>query len=125
MGGGGPVVWIVSTQHWPRALLRAELIERGFDAAGHASLAHALAALRHPYVPRPRLIVLELRGLAAGPDQLEALARSDVPVLLLGGAIELAAGWVAGLEWAAVIRRPFSIGAVADRVEELLGASGG
>ena len=124
MGGRCRAVWIVNAQHWPRALLRAELIERGFEAAGHASLAHALAALRHPYVPQPHLVVLELRGLTIKRDELDTLVRSDVPVVLLGGAVELAAGWVAEFEWAAVMRRPFSIGAVADRVEGLLGVSG-
>src|SRR5215471_17474158 len=28
------VVWIIDAEQWPRALLRAELIERGFDAVG-------------------------------------------------------------------------------------------
>jgi hypothetical protein len=29
-----PVVWIIDPDQWPRAMLRAELIERGVDAVG-------------------------------------------------------------------------------------------
>src|SRR5689334_9573424 len=38
-----PVVWIVDAEHWPRAYLRAELIERGYDAVGFVGVREALA----------------------------------------------------------------------------------
>ena len=37
-----PVVWIVDADHWPRAELRALLIERGYDAIGFESLVDAV-----------------------------------------------------------------------------------
>jgi hypothetical protein len=114
-----PVVWIIDSQQWPRAYLRGELIERGWDAVGLVSLEHALVALGLPRYPRPQIIVIELKGLDAARDKLDILFRLGVPVVVLGGAVELNQEWVAEFDWAAVIRRPFTIGSVADTVEEL------
>jgi hypothetical protein len=36
-----PVVWIIDAEQWPRALLRAELIEAGYEAIGFVRLALA------------------------------------------------------------------------------------
>jgi AmiR/NasT family two-component response regulator len=116
-----PVIWIIDNQQWPRAYLRAELIERGFEAVGFIELAHALAALHHPYYTKPCLIVLELRGLSHKHDELHALAQIAIPIIALGGAVELNAEWAKQFEWAAVLQRPFTIGNVADLVEELVG----
>jgi hypothetical protein len=116
-----PVIWIIDSQQWPRAYLRAELIERGFEAVGFIELAHALTALYHPYSAKPRLIVLELRGLSHKHDELDALAQIAIPIIALGGTVELNQEWIKQFEWAAVLRRPFTIGNVADVVEELVG----
>ena len=32
------VVWIIDVDQWPRAMLRAELIERGYDAVGYVTV---------------------------------------------------------------------------------------
>ena len=114
-----PVVWIIGRRQWPRALLRTELIERGFEAVGYMELSHALAALRHPNVLKPSLIVLELFGLSFGRDELEALVRFEVPTVLLGGAMQLSRPFIGELEWAAVMKRPFTVGDVADLVERI------
>lgn len=116
-----PVIWIIDSQQWPRAYLRAELIERGFEAVGFIELAHALAVLHHPYYAKPCLIVLEFRGLSHKHDELDALAQIVIPIIALGGAVELNAEWVKQFERAAVLRRPFTIGKIADAVEELVG----
>ena len=43
-----PVVWIIDWEQWPRANLRALLLDRGFDAIGFRELEEAekAAALR-------------------------------------------------------------------------------
>ena len=116
-----PVIWIISNQQWPRAYLRAELIERGFDAIGFIELADALAAILRSEYERPRLIVLELRGLPLKSNELYALERLTIPTIALGGAVELAEKLVKEFKWAAVMPRPFTLGDVADMVENLLG----
>lgn len=113
-----PSVWIISRQHWPRALLRAELIGRGYQAVGFFSMADALQTLGLLQLDRPALIVVELRDLEYTPDDLAALEIAGIPVILLGGAIELANPAVSERTWDAVIARPFTIGVVADRVEK-------
>lgn len=114
-----PVVWIIDSQQWPRALLRAELIERGFDAVGFLGVEGALTDLQRLFIAKPQVIVLELRDLLLGKDQAERLASVGIPVILLGGAVELNREWIRGLKWAAVLRRPVTLGAVADEVEGL------
>ncbi|HVV49056.1 MAG TPA: hypothetical protein VHO06_05320 [Polyangia bacterium] len=118
----GARIWIVDAEHWPRAYLRAELIERGFDAVGFVAVDDALAALALGR-PRPRLAVVDLRGQPSDPRRLAPLLRFGFPVVAVGGAAE----WAAARHhpWAAFLRRPLTIGAVADEVERRLAAAPG
>jgi hypothetical protein len=116
-----PVIWIIDRQQWPRAYLRAELMERGFDAMGFIELPQAIAAINDSNNHKPRLIVLELHDLSFTQHELGTLAHTGIPTIALGGAVELNEEWVRNFKWAAVMRRPFTIGKVADLVEELLG----
>lgn len=118
-----PVIWIIDSQQWPRANLRAELIERDFEAVGFSEFAHALAALYDSHSVKPRIIVLELVGLPVKKDELDVLTRTGIPVILLGGATELNGPLIRESKWAAVLQRPFTIGKVADLAEELIGRS--
>jgi DNA-binding NtrC family response regulator len=111
------VVWIVDREHWPRACLRAELIERGYDAVGFLELDQAMAAIRAPDLHKPRVIVLELRDQVLTPSALESLADSKIPVIALTGAQELNNPLVRDFAWASVLSRPFALGNVADAVE--------
>ena len=114
-----PLVWIIDSEQWPRACLRAELIERGYDAVGYLDVGEALADAV-PGRPHPRLLVLELRGQALDPARLDALAGIGVPVLVLGSALDLAEPVVRDQRWTHVLRRPVSLGEVADWVEMLV-----
>jgi hypothetical protein len=116
----GPAIWIVSAQHWPRAYLRAELIERGFDAVGYANLSTALAALDTPGAALPALIVLELCDLSLTRNESDVLAQANIPVVLLGGAAELRSDLVEGFARAATLQRPYTVGQVADLLQNLM-----
>ncbi len=113
-----PVIWIIDSQQWPRAYLRAELIERGFDVVGFVELGEALAAFNDPEYVTPRLIVLELQRQSITKTDLEVLALFGIPAVALGGAAELSEERVKSFKWAALMQRPFTIGKVADVVEE-------
>jgi DNA-binding response OmpR family regulator len=115
-----PRIWLIDAEHWPRSLLRAELIERGCDAVGYASAGDAAVALRSGTPPVPDIIVLELRGQSMCPDLLAALTEPGIPIVILGGAVELDNPLLVGKPWGAVFRRPFTIGAVADEIVALL-----
>ena len=56
-------VWIVSADQWPRAYLRAELIERGYDAVGFVTMKDALIRLMLARSRRPALLVVVPLGL--------------------------------------------------------------
>ena len=113
-----PVIWIISAEMWPRACLRAELIERGFDAVGFAGLADALAALSAPGATPPVVIALDLCDLLLTGEDLSALTRTGTPVVLLVGALDLASERFSRGAWARILPRPFTIGQAADAVRD-------
>ena len=115
-----PLIWIIDNQQWPRAYLRAELIERGFEAVGYTDLASAVASLGHS--PRFRLsaLVLELRDQTVETRLLDVMMKTGIPVILLVGLVEANEPVVKQYDWAAVMKRPTSIGAIADKVQELV-----
>ena len=106
------VIWIIDGEHWPRALLRAELIERGFDAVGFETVRDAIDQL--PWRP-PDAIVIELRG----QPHAERLLEIGVPVVVTGGIPEI--NELPALPFTAVIPRPVSLGEIADRVAVAIG----
>jgi hypothetical protein len=121
------VVWLVDADHWPRASLRAELIERGYDAVGFEHLEDALTRLVHPGVEPPRLLLIDVEGQHATVRQLELLARKHFFLVLTGGKVALAApmwdahGLGSGtIRPAIVLPRPISIGELANAVGSLL-----
>ena len=75
------VVWIIDAEHWPRALLRAELIERGYDAAGFVTVDDAERAIPARW---PDAIVIELRTVSR--NEAERLMGTSVPVIAIAGA---------------------------------------
>jgi hypothetical protein len=99
-------IWIVDSEQWPRALLRAELIERGFDAVGYMRAADAVPT-RFPDV-----IVVELRGVSR--NEVADLFEPGVPVIGIAGLPE--PEWIREFEWGALLRRPVSIGEIAEAV---------
>src|SRR5947209_20330994 len=103
------IVWIIDSEQWPRALLRAELIELGFDAPGFLTLGDAFAAGPSRL---PDVIVVEARGQALTPERVARLFDLRVPVLLIGGALELNEPWLRHFPWAAILQRPISLGAI-------------
>ena len=103
------VVWIIDGEQWPRALLRAELLERGYDAVGYLTVRDAIDALP---LRAPDAIVVDLRGQPL--PLVSRLLAIGAPVLVIGGAVELNDLPEGG--WAAVLRRPVSIGDIADRI---------
>jgi hypothetical protein len=113
------VVWVIDAEQWPRACLRAELMERGFDAIGFEGVCQALSALDHGLYERPFAMVIDLHHLALQSNEKHRLARIATPKILLGGGVELNETWVKEADWAGVLRRPFTIGQVADAVEGL------
>jgi DNA-binding response OmpR family regulator len=108
-----PRVWIVNADHWPRAYLRAELIERGYDATGFEDLKDAVIRLGLR-APRPELLVVEAPTGELPMGLRQFLAAQNVPVLAVVAA---------GAETRALdldiepLRRPLTIGAIADAVE--------
>jgi hypothetical protein len=116
----GPVVWIVDSEQWPRACLRAELIERGYDAHGFLTINDALDALRRGVSPKPEALVLELRGQDCTPQLIESIRNLGAPTILLGGGSELNDPEIAKRQWDGILKRPFSLGTVADLVEKLV-----
>lgn len=117
--GTRPIVWIIAGHQWLRACLRAELLERGFEALGYTEIRQALRALCNDWLARPQIIVLDLCDQCFSRYQLEILTGTGIPILVLGGALDLSEPVVQEMRWAGIMKRPFFISAVLDRIEQL------
>ena len=94
-------------------MLRAELIERGLDAVGYVTAADALRQLG---ARLPDAIVVDLRDATRGP--VAQLFQIGVPVIGVAGMPEPA--WLNAYKWGALLRRPISLGEIADRTVSFL-----
>src|SRR5262245_38916932 len=115
-----PVLWIIDSEQWPRACLRAELIERGYDPYGFITVGDAFDSLMRGASPAPKSIVLESRGQNLTHESLEVLHDLRIPTIVLGGNAELSDALLQELKWAIVIKRPVSLGHIADAVERVV-----
>jgi hypothetical protein len=104
-----PVVWIIDPDQWPRAMLRAELIERGVDAVGYLRPAEAVAHLGARF---PDLIVVDVRDMTR--EEIAELFKVGMPVIGVVGIPE--PPWLADFNWAVLLRRPVTIGEIANAV---------
>jgi hypothetical protein len=118
-----PVLWVVDSEQWPRACLRAELIERGYDPYGFILLEDALDYLSTGRSPKPEALILELRGQNLTNRSLQTLEDLAIPTIVFGGRTDLNDPLVQNRKWNVVFRRPFSLGEVADVVERIVPAS--
>jgi len=120
VGGAPPRVILAMPDHWPRSLLRAELRERGYDAVGTTDLVGALGIPAGDPGRGPVRLLLVDHSILAGPGDLllfRLRARhGDPPVVLLASA----AGPTGAGPWVQVLRRPASIGEIADAVAALV-----
>ena len=108
-----PVVWVIDNEQWPRACLRAELIERGYDVYGFTNIDDALR------FPRPDVIVLELRGQNLSDDSIARVSDLQIPTIVLGGNMELNEPAILQTNWNLVLKRPVSLGTIADAVQKI------
>jgi hypothetical protein len=115
-----PVVWIVGVEHWPRACLRAELIERGYDAIGFETIGAVLLELARARAVPPRLLIVDLAGQDFAGGQLAALARTRRPIVGIAGAVERDQEVVRRFAWSALFVRPVSLGVIAHVAERTL-----
>jgi len=110
----GPRAMLVMPEHWSCVLLRATLVERGWDAACLTSLRGALFSGR----PAPRVVLVDVDSIGERDKSL-ALALDGVavrPRLVL-----LAHAFTSPLppgHWDRVLRRPVAIDALADAILE-------
>jgi hypothetical protein len=112
-----PRVLLILPDHWPRALLRAQLREEGYDAIGARSVEEAL--VYRPEVPERgpvRLVLVDADAMGEG-GLADLLARHGNPpgALLAHAGQEVPPG-----SWVRVIRRPASIADLARAAGELV-----
>src|SRR5260370_10079452 len=99
-----PRILVVSAEQWPRALLRAQLREAGYDAIGASALSRALRHPPHHAERGPvRLVVADSAAAAADPETL-TLARRRYPAVAF--VLIHPAGPVPPGPWAATLQPP-------------------
>jgi hypothetical protein len=107
-------------EHWPRALLRAELIERGYDVVGTPDLATALLVRPVEKDRGPVGVIVIDQDVMVEPqnrlfDLLAFRHRNPRLVLLARAQLETPPG-----AWDRIVRRPALIGEIASAVEQAL-----
>jgi DNA-binding response OmpR family regulator len=114
-----PRIVIVIPGQWPRALLRAELRERGYDAVGAASLAEALVYPAREEGRGPvALLVVDATALGEEGGELlgRLVARHQDPLrMLITPSRDRPPG-----DWTAVLRRPLRKEQLHERIRALL-----
>ncbi|HKD40954.1 MAG TPA: hypothetical protein VKB87_11785 [Myxococcaceae bacterium] len=113
-------ILLVMPEHWPRALLRAELIERGYDVVGAPDLATALLARPKEKGRGPvRAILIDQDALVEPQSNLLDLlvSRYRNPRLVLLPRTQLKTPLGA---WDKIVPRPALIGQIANAVAETL-----
>lgn len=104
-----------------RALVRAQLLEEGFDVRALPSLEIALARLLRSG-GQPWLAIVDVQGLQVEARQLSDLWRltGHAPLILCGGALGREALAQEGLPPAEVLLRPFRVGDLVAQVRKVL-----
>lgn len=114
-----PRIIVIMDDQWPRALLRAALLEAGYDAVGARSVSEALAQpLRDPERGPVRLVVIDRHDVAhheRALDELLGLHGGPIALLLSSAGEATPAG-----PWDYVICRPVSIGEIVAAIQVLL-----
>jgi hypothetical protein len=113
-------VWIISNQHWPRAFLLAELLERAFEVETFERISDAIAAHDAASCTRPDLILLELIDQPLDGVELQKLRRICSKIVAMGGSAEFSGKINTDSPWIAVLRRPYSIGDICELVNKLI-----
>jgi hypothetical protein len=108
------------SDHWARALLRAELIERGYDAVGAPDLLTALLCRPVEWDRGPVRCILADQEILVEPAlrllELLVSRHRNPPVLLLASRLlRPPAG-----PWKRVVLKPAAIGEIASAVEETI-----
>lgn len=114
-----PRVIVVEPDQWPRAIMRAALIEAGYDAIGSRGLA---ASLRIPAADPVRgsvvAVVVDNDALAAASIDVGRSFRQrfrGAAMVLIARPTRAAARG----SWAAVLKRPASVADVVDAVRRV------
>ncbi len=111
------IVWVLSTNPTERALIVAELAEEGFAARGFESVSDLMTGLAVGQTPDA--LILDAGEVELAPDTWKAIrarapaARTIVITGLLGGSPPADQ----------VVRRPFSIGELANKIKAKMGGS--
>jgi|SRR5437868_7093950 len=114
-----PRVLIVMPDQWPRALLRAALRERGYDAVGTRNLDSALRIRPYEFERGPvRLIIVDQPALTGDDNQMkQLLERHRAPAtMLLSRSTQL----IPEGGWRQILRRPLSIEDIVTASESLI-----
>jgi DNA-binding response OmpR family regulator len=114
----GTSIWLIAPTWQVRALVRAQLIEEGYEVTAVEGW-DALAELLGEEVTAPHLVIVELTG-AEPPGALSLLRSMPVPRIALRAAGDptVAALRAEGVD--RVLSRPYSVGDVAHAVRALL-----
>jgi CheY-like chemotaxis protein len=120
--GSGARIWLIAPDWEVRALVRAQLLEEGYDVTAMEGWEAVEARLQAEEVAPPALVIAELTG-DEPPAILTLLRAFPARRLVLRGAGAPAAEALRAAGIDAVLSRPFSVGDVVRAARAVLGGA--
>jgi hypothetical protein len=113
-------ILLIAAEWQFRALVRAQLLEEGYEVQALPDLKVALFHLERGG-PRPRLAIVDLKGLKVEVDDIARLWKlaEQAPLLLCGGLLDRGLLDRDGMPPARLRVRPFSVGDVVAEVRRM------
>jgi len=104
-----------------RALVRAQLIEEGYEVTAVPGIEHALFLLIRRRI-RPDLVIVDTVGQSVTPEHLADLRRllDDTPALICTGVYQRGAFDFTALGFPHILVRPFRVGEVVRAVRQVI-----
>jgi hypothetical protein len=118
--GTGARIWLIAPDWEVRALVRAQLLEEGYDVTAMESWETLETLLQAEDVTPPALVIAELTGNEP-PAALALLRAFPTRRLVLRGAGAPAAAALRAASIDAVLSRPYAVGDVVQTARALLG----
>jgi len=104
-----------------RTLLRAQLLEEGFEVEAHETIAHALAALDAEAAP-PDLLIADISASGDPSADVDALAARSrqVPIWIIASRTYIIEKGLRGHGFQMILLRPVDVNELVDQIKQRL-----
>lgn len=113
---------LIAGKDWQaRALLRAQLLEEGFDVEAYETIPEALASLK-PAAKLPEILIADISASDDPSGDVEALAgwSRKVPIWIIASRVFIIEKGLQGHGFETILLRPVEVGEIVDQIKRRL-----